>query len=203
MPPAPSRNLLVSPAPSSNDKARQTRLVKTSEVSTEKTILRQVRDREGAITSIEHAERRSLPPACCVTCSIASDPEKSWRANSVCLLAKAFGVCRLARHGTGGAERKMVQTLSGNDRLWRRRTGEDVLNREASADRKGSLLTFRRCAVSTSHDSRFAVFRGLVTFPLDAPCPLLPAVSHWRSIMCRLANHELRTPRETALTSDF
>jgi hypothetical protein len=100
-----------------------------------------------------------------------------------------FG-CRLARHGTGGAERKMVQTLSGNDRLWRRRTGEDVLNREASADRKGSLLTCRRCAVSTTHGSQFAVFPlscSLVTFPLHAPCPLLPAVSHWRSIMCRLS----------------
>src|SRR5205085_7710613 len=37
--------------------------------------------------------------------------------------------------------------------------GEDVLNREASADRKGSLLTCRRCAVSAIHGSRLTIRR--------------------------------------------
>src|SRR5438477_11421426 len=65
------------------------------------------------------------------------------------------------------------------NRLWRRRTGEDVLNREARADRKGSLLTCRRCAVSAIHGSRLTIRRfpwscSLVTFPAPRSMPLAP-----------------------------
>src|SRR5437868_9959509 len=84
----------------------------------------------------------------------------------------------------------MVQTLSGNDRLWRRRTGEDVLNREASADRKGSLLTCRRCAVSAIHGSRLTIRRfpwscSLVTFPAPRSMPLARSEEHTSELQSR------------------
>jgi hypothetical protein len=56
-------------------------------------------------------------------------------------------------------EKKYDEAICGglrSDQRRRRRTSEDVLNREASPDRKGSLLTCRRCAVSTIHDSPFS-----------------------------------------------
>src|SRR5882724_11559684 len=79
---------------------------------------------------IPKIRRQSLPPALLRHLLDLSDPAKSREPTRF--------VCRLARHGTRGAEREI--RLPGNDSLRRRRIRKDVLNREASSDRKGSLF---------------------------------------------------------------